>query len=88
MTKKILTGAVAALALTASLAVSSGSAQAGHRGLGIGLGVAAGVVAGAAIASNSYYAPGYYGYGYRCRYVERVNRWGYLRTVKVCDVPY
>jgi hypothetical protein len=28
--------------------------------------------------------------GYRdCRYVERYDRWGNLRTVKICDVvPY
>ncbi|MBV9346586.1 MAG: hypothetical protein JOZ70_13305 [Pseudolabrys sp.] len=88
MTKKILTGALAALALTATLAASANDAQARPRWGFLGLGVAAGVVAGAAIASNAYYAPGYYGYGYRCRYVERVNRWGYVRTVKVCDVPY
>jgi hypothetical protein len=39
-----------------------------------------------AAASNSYYdAPGYR----ECRYVDRLDRWGNIRTIKVCDVvPY
>ena len=47
---------------------------------------AAGTLIGAAAASNSYYvAPSYR----ECRYVERVDRWGNLRVIKVCDVaPY
>jgi hypothetical protein len=50
---------------------------------GAGLGIATGLLVGAAVASNSYY----YAPGYRdCRYVERYDRWGNLRTIRVCDV--
>ena len=58
----------------------------GAHGWAVGAGFAAGTLIGAAAASNSYYvAPGYR----ECRYVDRLDRWGNLRTIKVCDVaPY
>jgi hypothetical protein len=77
---------VAALALVATFTAIGGQAQAhshfGHRGWGIGAGFVAGSLIGAAVASNYYYAPG-------CRYVPAYDRWGNLRSVRVCDVaPY
>jgi hypothetical protein len=84
---KTLTAALAALTLAATLTAFGGQAQAhshwGHNGWAIGAGFAAGTLIGAAAASNSYYvAPSYR----ECRYVERVDRWGNLRTIRVCDV--
>lgn len=93
MTKsKTLAAALAALTLTAAIAATSGQAQAHPRfGVGLGIGFAAGALIGAAAASNAYAGPSYVvepGYA-QCRYVERVNRFGYVRVVKVCDVvPY
>lgn len=82
---KIAAVALTALTLTTAVAATTGQAQAGHRhGVGIGLGIAAGALVGAAIASNAYGAPVY---GYReCRYVERYDRWGNIRMVRICDV--
>lgn len=82
---KIAAVALTALTLTATVAATTGQAQAGHHhGVGIGLGIAAGALVGAAIASNAYGAPVY---GYReCRYVERYDRWGNIRMVRICDV--
>ena len=93
MTKsKTFTAALAALTLATALAATNGSAEARPRfGVGLGIGFAAGALIGAAAASNAYAGPTYVtGPGYaECRYVERVNRWGYVRVVKVCDVaPY
>jgi hypothetical protein len=89
MTKsKTLAAALAALTLAATFTAFGGQAQAhphfGHHGWGLG-GFAAGALIGAAAASsNAYYVP-----VYACRYVGRYDRWGNLRTVKVCDVePY
>jgi len=51
----------------------------------VGAGIVAGTLIGAAAASNAYYDDT----AYACRYVGRYDRWGNLRTVKVCDVvPY
>jgi len=89
MTKtKTIAAAIATLTLAATLTAIGGQAQAhphfGH-GWGIGAGFVAGTLIGAAAASNVYYAPGYT----ECRYVDRYDRWGNLRTVKICDVaPY
>lgn len=92
MTKsKTIAAALAALTLAASIAATSGEAQARPRfGAGLGLGFAAGALVGIA-ASSAYASPGYVvNPGYReCRYVERFDRWGNVRTIKVCDVvPY
>jgi len=93
MTKtKIAAAAFAALTLATAMAATSGEAQARPRfGLGLGLGFAAGALIGAAAVSNAYAEPAYMVEpGYRsCRYVERLDRWGNLRAIKVCDVaPY
>ena len=59
-------------------------------GTALGIGIAAGALVGIA-AANAYAGPGYVvERGYReCRYVERYDRWGNMRAIKVCDVaPY
>jgi hypothetical protein len=86
---KTIAAALAALTLATALAATSGDAQARPRfGTALGIGIAAGALIGIAAASAG---PGYVvepGYA-ECRYVERYNRWGHLRVVKVCDVaPY
>jgi hypothetical protein len=89
MTKsKTIAAALAALTLATTFTAIGGQAQAhphfGH-GWGIGAGFAAGALIGAAAASNAYDAPGYR----ECRLVDRMDRWGYVHTVKICDVvPY
>ena len=85
MTKsKTIAAALAALTLATTFTAFGGQAQAhSHFGRSLGWGIAAGALIGAAAASNSYY----YSPGYReCRYVERFDRWGNLRTIRVCDV--
>jgi hypothetical protein len=88
MTKsKTIAAAFAALALATTFMTFGHEAQAHPRwGWGVGAGFAAGALIGAAAATNSYYyAPGYR----ECRYVDRLDRWGNVRTIKVCDVaPY
>jgi len=92
MTKsKTIAAAVAALPLATTIAATSSEAQA-HPcfGAGLGIGLAAGALVGIA-ASSAYASPGYVvDPGYReCRYVDRFDRWGNVRTIKVCDVvPY
>lgn len=90
MTKsKTIAAALAALTLATAIAATSGEAQARPRfGTALGIGIAAGALIGIAAASAGprYVAEPVYG---ECRYVERVNRSGYVRVVKVCDVaPY
>ena len=86
MTKsKTIAAALAALTLATTFMTFGHEAQARPRfGAGLGIGLAAGLLIGTAAASNSY------GYGYReCRYVDRMDRWGNVYTVKICDaVPY
>jgi len=88
---KTIAAALAALTLATALTAVGGEAQARPRfGAGLGIGLAAGALIGIA-ASSAYAGPAYVVEpGYRdCRYVERYDRWGNLRTVKVCDVvPY
>jgi hypothetical protein len=89
MTKsKITTATLAALTLAGTLAATSGSAQAHPRfGTGLGIGLAAGALIGAAAASNAYAGPVYVTPGYTgCRLVERYDRWGNVRVIRVCDV--
>jgi hypothetical protein len=86
MTKsKITTATLTALALAGTLVATSGSAQAhSHWGTGVGIGIAAGALIGAAAAS-SYAGPVYVSPDYRdCRLVERYDRWGNVRVVRVC----
>jgi hypothetical protein len=86
--KKTLTATLAALTLITAIAASTSESQARPRhGAALGFGIVAGTLIGAAIASNAYAGPGYVVEPeYReCRYVERYNRWGHLRVVKVCS---
>jgi hypothetical protein len=80
MTKsKTIATALAALTLATTFTAFSGEAQARPRwGWGLGAGLAAGTLIGIA-AANSAYAP-----GYSCHLEDRIDRWGNLRTVKVC----
>ncbi len=78
--------AAALAALATAFATISSPAEA-HSHWGPGLGFAAGALIGAAAVSSNtyYYAPGYS----ECRFVNRLDRWGNERTIKVCDVaPY
>ena len=80
MTKsKTIAAAFAALTLATTFTAVGGQAQAHPRwGWGVGAGFAAGTLIGIA-AANSAYAP-----GYNCHLEDRIDRWGNLRTVKVC----
>jgi hypothetical protein len=91
MTKsKTIAAALAALTLATTFTAIGGQAQAhshwGHNGWGIGAGFAAGTLIGIAAASSANSdAPAYT----ECRFVDRYDRRGNQRTVKVCDVaPY
>jgi hypothetical protein len=88
MTKSKITAAtLTALTLAGALAATSGTAQAhSHWGTGVGIGIAAGALIGAAAVSNGYAGPVYVTPGYRdCRLVERYDRWGNVRVIRVCD---
>ena len=88
MTKsKIIAFALATLTLAGTFAATSGSAQAhSHWGAGVGIGFAAGALIGAAAATNAY-APVYVAPGCRDRrLVERYDRWGNVRLVRMCDI--
>ena len=83
MTKaKTIATALAALTLATTFTAIGGQAQAhSHFGRSFGWGIAAGALVGAAVVSNSYYAPGYRD----CRLVDQMDRYGYVHTIKVCD---
>jgi len=87
MTKsKIAAVALTTLTLAATFAATNGSAQAHPRfGWGVGAGFAAGALIGAAAASSAYAGPVYVTPGYDCRLVERYDRWGNVRLIRVCD---
>ncbi len=89
MKTKFAAVALAALTLAAATTATTHQAEAGNRwGVGLGVGLAAGALLGAAAASNGYAAPAYVtGPAYRdCRYVRRIDAWGYARVIRVCDV--
>ncbi len=78
---KIPGAALGTLPLVGRLVATSGDAQAHPRfGVGLGIGIATGAVIGAAVASGAYATP-----VYSCRYVERYDRWGNIRLIRVCD---
>ena len=78
---KFTSAALATRAHAGCLVANSGSAQTHSRfGVGLGIRIAAGAVFGAAVASGAYASP-----VYSCRYVERYDRWGNIRLIKVCD---
>jgi hypothetical protein len=87
---RIAAFALAALAVTGTIASTATQAQA--KGPGLGFGIAAGVlgaaVVGSAIAANEagYYGNGY-GYGYRrCGWVRQFDAYGnYVGRVRTCN---
>jgi hypothetical protein len=85
MTKsKTITAALAALTLAASLAITSGQAQAHPKfGKGLQIGLAVGTAISVAAASDRYAVPVYI--DGECRYIERYDRRGRLRVFKVCE---
>lgn len=83
--------AAALAALTVVSVAATGAEAKGWKGAGIGFGIAAGALIAGATATaaySAYYEPGYVvDTGYReCRYVQRVSPYGYVRTIRVCDV--
>ena len=81
ITKSKVAAAFAVLTLAASVVIPTSSAQAGHRGWGIGAAIVGGAIVGSAIASEAAYAD-----GYRHCYLERqYDVYGnYIGAVKVC----
>ena len=83
---KIIAATLAIVTFTGAVLGTSAPAFAWHHhphhgfGPALGIGFAIGTIAAAAAASNAYAEP-----VYECRYVERYNRWGRLRVIKVCD---
>jgi hypothetical protein len=84
---KTLAAALAAVTLGTALIATSGAEARPRFGAGLGVGLAVGALVGAAASTSAYAAPGpvYVAEpSYRCHWEDRVNRWGYVRTVKVC----
>jgi hypothetical protein len=82
---KIAALALAALAVTGSIASTTTPAEAKPFGLGwgIGAGIVGAAVVGSAIAANN----GYYDYGYRrCGWVRQFDAFGnYIGSVRTCN---
>lgn len=84
MFKKTLTAALAAVTLFAAVAASTSESQARPRhGAAIGIGLVAGVLIGAAAASNAYGRPAYD--DRECGYIKRYDRMGRPHYQKVCS---
>ena len=82
MTKsKTLAAALATLTLATTLTAFGNEAQARPRWGLIGAGIAAGTLIGIAAANSG----PVYVRDVDCRFVERMDRWGNLYVVKVCD---
>ena len=82
MTKsKTLAATLAALTLATTLTAFGNEAQARPRWGLIGAGIAAGTLIGIAAANSG----PVYVRDVDCRFVERMDRWGNLYVVKVCD---
>jgi hypothetical protein len=79
---KIAAVALAALAVTGSLASTTSQAQAKPLGWGWGAGIATAAIVGTAIAASN--DPYYYGY-HRCGWVAQYNAFGqYIGRVRTC----
>ncbi len=84
---KIAALAVAALALTGSVASTTAPAEAHgfHHGWGIGAGLLGAAVVGSAIAASNPYPYYYYDGYHRCGWVRRFDAFGnYIGTVRSC----
>lgn len=80
--RRTVAATLAALTLATTIAITSGEAQAGSR---FGTGLAIGVAAGALFAAGAYGHGYYVEPGYRCRWVNHYDAYGYfVRKVKVC----
>jgi hypothetical protein len=81
--KSKVTATLAAIAVFSTIA--AGTAQAKHKfhGPAFGFGIATGLILGAAAASAY---PGYV-VEPSCGYVEKIDKWGNLKLIKVCT-PY
>jgi hypothetical protein len=81
--------ALAALAVTGTIASTTQSAEAKGLGWGIGAGLIGAAVVGSAIAASNdgYYHDGYYYDGYRrCVWVRQYNSYGnYVGRVRTCN---
>jgi hypothetical protein len=86
-TKSKISAALAVLTLATSLAIPTNSAQAGHRGWGLGAALVGSAIVGAAVVNSAPYG-GYYVDGYRrCGFERQYNSLGYyIGTVKVCRI--
>jgi hypothetical protein len=85
---RIAATALAALAVTGSIASSTTAAEAKGLGWGIGAGLVGAAVVGSAIAANGgYYNNGYYDGGYRhCGWVRQFDAYGnYVGRVRTCN---
>ena len=86
-TNKFIVAALAAATLMGSAIATTGQAQAGSRGVGLGLGIAAGALVGAAIVNNAYAGPVYVERDYRrCHLVRQYDAYGYyVGKTRVCN---
>lgn len=81
---KFVAVALAVATLAGSIGATTGTAEAGHRGYGIGLGIAAGALIAGAATAHAYNGPTYVSYE-RCKWVRQYDSYGYYTgTVKVC----
>ncbi len=81
--KSKIAAALAVVTLATTLAMPS-SAEARHRGWGIGAAIVGSAIVAGAVA-NSYAEPVYYGDYRRCRWERQYDSYGfYVGTAKVC----
>jgi hypothetical protein len=87
MSTKFIAAALAVATLAGSVVATTGSAQAGNHGVGIGLGIAAGALVGAAVVNNAYAGPTYVERDYRrCRLVRQYDAYGYyVGKTRICN---
>jgi hypothetical protein len=86
-TNKFIAAALAAATLAGSVLATTGTAQAGSRGVGLGLGIAAGALVGAAVVNNAYAGPTYVVREHRrCHWVRNYDGYGYyVGKTRVCN---
>jgi hypothetical protein len=89
MKTKIAALALGALTIAGAVSTTTNQAEAQWRRGGLGFGIAAGFIAGAAIASAASARPVYVTGGYRrCGWVNQIDAYGFVRSVRVCNVYY